>query len=128
LTIALLYLLGRMPEEIEEAYETHLLECRNCLVRTRAVEHLLRLRVFHGGTLDLGQVEEKPQSDAVVIPFQAAQAGLWVAQRDWIQRSSMRNLENQLAEELDRAERELGQVKAALGLIGANLTICQEKT
>ena len=45
MTIALLYLLGRMPEEDEEAYEIHLLECRSCLVRAEAVEQALR---FHG--------------------------------------------------------------------------------
>jgi hypothetical protein len=42
--IALLYLLGRMPEEDEQTYEIHLLECRSCLARAEAVEHALRYR------------------------------------------------------------------------------------
>ena len=77
------------------------------------MEHLLRLRGLHNEALDMKQGQDEPQGDAVVIPFQVARMGLWVAQRDWIHRSPMRKLENQLAEELDRAERELDEVKAA---------------
>lgn len=54
MTVALLYLLGRMPEDIEEAYEIHLLECRSCLVRAQAVEQALRFRgCFQGEIRDM---------------------------------------------------------------------------
>lgn len=44
--VALLYLLGRMPEAVEEAYEVHLLECRSCLAQAEAAQQLLWFRGF----------------------------------------------------------------------------------
>jgi tetratricopeptide (TPR) repeat protein len=60
LTIALLYLLGRMPEADEEAYEIHLLECRSCLARAEAVEHALRYRSsFQGEVRDMRELRRR---------------------------------------------------------------------
>jgi hypothetical protein len=90
LTIALLYLLGRMPEADEEAYEIHLLECRSCLTRAEAVEQALRYRgCFQGEIRDMRDLRRKlfppagcgglqprePEAEViphVVIPFHAA--------------------------------------------------------
>lgn len=62
MTVALLYLLGRMPEVDEEAYEVHLLECPSCLARTEAVEHALRYRgcfQFQGEIRDMRDLRRK---------------------------------------------------------------------
>lgn len=60
MTVALLYLLGRMPEEDEQAYEIHLLECRSCLARAVAVEHALRYRAcFQGEIRDMRDLRRK---------------------------------------------------------------------
>lgn len=60
MTIALLYLLGRMPEADEQAYEIHLLECRSCLARAEAVEHALRYRgCFQGEIRDMRDLRRK---------------------------------------------------------------------
>lgn len=129
LTVALLYLLGRMPEEIEEAYEIHLLECRSCLVHAQAVEQALRFRVcFQGEIRDMRDLRRTADGatepsrptptgsrpDAVVIPFQAAKMGLWNAQREWIESIPLRNLANQLVEELALVEGDLKSVETAL--------------
>jgi Skp family chaperone for outer membrane proteins len=53
--------------------------------------------------------------EGVVIPFHVAKAGLWAAQREWMQTSGpLQRLANQVAEQLDRAERDLQAVDAAL--------------
>ena len=53
--------------------------------------------------------------EAVVIPVHAAKAGLWAAQREWMQTSGpLQRLASHMAEELDRAERDLEAVEAAL--------------
>ena len=55
------------------------------------------------------------RDEGVVIPFHLAKAGLWAAQREWLQTSDpLQRLANHVVEELDRAERELQTVKAAL--------------
>jgi hypothetical protein len=60
LTIALLYLLGRMPGEDEEAYEIHLLACRSCLARAEAVEQALRYRgCFQGEIRDMRELRRR---------------------------------------------------------------------
>ena len=53
------------------------------------------------------QSSKGPRSGAVVIPFPADRTGLWAAQREWLQTTPLRNLADQLVEELDRAELEL---------------------
>lgn len=51
----------------------------------------------------------------VVIPFHLAKAGLWAAQREWMQTSDpLQRLASRIVEELDRADRELRAVEAAL--------------
>ena len=60
MTIALLYLLGRMPEADEEAYEIHLLECRSCLTRAEAVQQALRYRgCLQGEIRDMRDLRRK---------------------------------------------------------------------
>jgi hypothetical protein len=55
------------------------------------------------------------REEGVVIPFHLAKAGLWAAQREWLQSSGpLQRLANHVAEELDRAERDLQAVKAVL--------------
>jgi hypothetical protein len=54
------------------------------------------------------------RDEGVVIPFHLAKAGLWAAQREWLQTGPLQRLANHVVEELDRAERELQTVKAAL--------------
>ena len=57
----------------------------------------------------------KSKVEGVVIPFHAAKAGLWAAQREWMQTSgSLQQLATQLVEELDRAEHDLKAIEAAL--------------
>jgi hypothetical protein len=117
LTIALLYLLGRMHEEDEQAYEIHLLECRSCRARAEAVEQVLRFRgCFQGEIKDMRELRGKlGQEEGVVIPFHAARAGLWAVQREWMQTSDRaQRLANRIVELLDRAERDLKAVEAAL--------------
>jgi len=68
LTIALLYLLGRMPEEDEKVYEIHLLECRSCLVRAEAVEQALRFHGYRQGEMrDMKDLRRK--LFPLVVPF-----------------------------------------------------------
>ncbi|MFL6199895.1 MAG: hypothetical protein ACJ76J_12005 [Thermoanaerobaculia bacterium] len=117
MTIALLYLLGRMPEEAEEAYEIHLLECPSCLARAEAVEQVLRFRgCFQGEIRDMRDLRRMlGKEEGVVIPFHAARAGLWAAQREWMQTTGpLQRVASRMVEELDRAERDLEAVEAAL--------------
>jgi hypothetical protein len=118
LTIALLYLLGRMPEADEEAYEIHLLECRTCLARAEAVEHAMRLRGYLQDEMrDLRDLP-RTKGEGVVIPFHAARAGLWAAQREWMQTSGpLQQLAVRMVEVLDRAEHDLNAIEAALAII-----------
>lgn len=60
MTLALLYLLGRMPEQDEEAFEIHLLECPGCLARVQAVEQALQFhRCLHGETLSMKDLRRR---------------------------------------------------------------------
>lgn len=115
MTITLLYLLGRMPEADAEAYEVHLLECRACLAVAVAVEHAMRLQGYlQGQTRDIGDLR-KASGEGVVIPFHAARAGLWAAQREWMQTSGpLQQLASRMVEVLDRAEHDLKAIEAAL--------------
>jgi len=61
---------------------------------------------------DLRKTEE---GEGVVIPFHAAKAGLWAAQREWMQTSgALQQLASQMAEILDQAEHDLKAIEAAL--------------
>jgi hypothetical protein len=71
MTIALLYLLGRMPEADEEAYEIHLLECRTCLAVAEAVEHAMRFR----GCLQ-GEIRDMRDFRRRLLPFVVMFLGL----------------------------------------------------
>ena len=63
---------------------------------------------------DMGEPRRKP-SPGVVIPFHVAWAGLWAAQREWMQTSGpLQQLASGIVELLDQAERELEAVEAAL--------------
>ena len=56
-----------------------------------------------------------------MIPFHAAKAGLWAAQREWMQSSGpLLWLANHVLEQLDSAERDLKAVEAALDDPGAS--------
>ena len=75
LTIALLYLLGRMPEEDEKVYEIHLLECRSCLVRAEAVEQALRFHGYRQGEMrDMKDLRRKLFPLVVLFSVTAAPA------------------------------------------------------
>ncbi len=55
------------------------------------------------------------KGEGVVIPFHAARAGLWAAQRELMQTSGRpQRLANRMVEVLDRAERDLKAIEAAL--------------
>lgn len=57
----------------------------------------------------------RPKREGVVIPFHAARAGLWAAQREWMQTSGpLQRLASQMVEVLDRAEHDLKAIEAAL--------------
>lgn len=61
------------------------------------------------------------KDEGVVIPFHLAKAGLWAAQREWMQTSGpLQWLANQMFEEFDRAESDLKAVEAALDDPGAS--------
>lgn len=54
-------------------------------------------------------------NEGVVIPFHLARAGLWAAQREWMQAGGpLPRVANHVLEVLDRAERSLEEVEAAL--------------
>ncbi len=115
MTIALLYLLGRMPEADEEAYEIHLLECRACLAVAEAVEHAMRLQGYLQDQMRDTRDLRRASGECVVIPFHAARAGLWAAQRECMQTSGpLQHLASQMVEVLDRAEHDLKAIEAAL--------------
>ena len=55
------------------------------------------------------------RDEGVVVPFRVAKAGLWAAQREWLQTSGpLHRLANHVAEQLDGAERDLQAIEAAL--------------
>jgi hypothetical protein len=61
------------------------------------------------------------RDEGIVIPFHLAKASLWAAQREWMQSSGpLLWLATHVAEELDRAERGLKAVEAALDDPGAS--------
>ena len=116
MTIALLYLLGRMPAADEEAYEIHLLQCPSCLARAEAVEQVLRFRgCFQGEIRDMRDLRRRLGKEGVVIPFHAVRAGLWSAQMEWL--TSCGPLQSQLTqivETVEEAQQELESVEVAL--------------
>ncbi len=115
MTIALLYLLGRMPEADEEAYEIHLLECPTCLARAEAVEQALQLRGYLQDEIRDTRDLRRSKGEGVVIPFHAARAGLWAAQREWMQTSGpLQQLASQMVEVLEGIEHDLKAIEAAL--------------
>jgi hypothetical protein len=67
---------------------------------------------------EISGAEGEPLSgkdEGVLIPFHLAKAGLWAAQREWLQTSvPLQRLARRIVEQLDRAERELEAVETAL--------------
>jgi hypothetical protein len=56
------------------------------------------------------------REEGAVIQFHLARAGLWAAQREWMQASGpLLRVASHVLEELDWAERGLAEVEAALG-------------
>lgn len=58
---------------------------------------------------------ERPGRYGVVIPFRTAKAGLWAAQREWMQATGpLQTLATRIVDVLDRAEHELVTIESAL--------------